>query len=241
MGLIHRYCTALARHHRSAGFGVHSPFAYQFVLNVLHERLPYYDYETIEELHRAALESARRQSGWRSRVISLKEAKMLFRVTNFFNPCNILQIGEKYGISSVSMLSVSSTSRLFIYGTSWEDATVVAQVLKPHMDNINCYDSLDVAIDEYREALTVVGGRPFLLVNDVACKEDFETLKHFLVDAIEQESVIVMRNLCRNRLVKELFGLCTGHMTHGQTFTNEKTGIIVVSHKLQLEYFPLWF
>ena len=47
MGRIHRYRTALSRRHRSGGFGIHSPFAFNFVLNVLRERLPYYAYDEL--------------------------------------------------------------------------------------------------------------------------------------------------------------------------------------------------
>ena len=54
MGRMHRYRTALSRRHRSGGFGIHSPFAFNFVLNVLRERLPYYaDDEPPEALLRS--------------------------------------------------------------------------------------------------------------------------------------------------------------------------------------------
>ena len=45
-----RYINAWSRHHRSGGFGIHSPYAYQFVRNVWRQRLPYYAYDGICEL-----------------------------------------------------------------------------------------------------------------------------------------------------------------------------------------------
>lgn len=50
----------LKRQRSSRGFGIHSPFAYNFVLNVLRERYPYYAYDEIVErdhrlLYRIAL------------------------------------------------------------------------------------------------------------------------------------------------------------------------------------------
>lgn len=50
----------LKRLRSSRGFGIHSPFAYNFVLNVLRERYPYYAYDEIIErdyrlLYRIAL------------------------------------------------------------------------------------------------------------------------------------------------------------------------------------------
>lgn len=41
---IKRVATALQRYKRSRGFGVHSPFAFHFILRVLREKSPYYCY-----------------------------------------------------------------------------------------------------------------------------------------------------------------------------------------------------
>jgi hypothetical protein len=45
-----RYLNAWSRHHRSGGFGIHSPYAYQFVRNVWRKRLPYYAYDGLRQL-----------------------------------------------------------------------------------------------------------------------------------------------------------------------------------------------
>ena len=42
MGRLRRYRTAFKRYRHGKGFGIHSPFAFSFVLKVLRERLPYY-------------------------------------------------------------------------------------------------------------------------------------------------------------------------------------------------------
>ncbi len=41
----------LARYRHSKGFGVHSPFAFRFITEVLGERCPYYDYSLLGSAH----------------------------------------------------------------------------------------------------------------------------------------------------------------------------------------------
>ena len=83
MGRLRRYRTAFKRYRHGKGFGIHSPFAFSFVLKVLRERLPYYSYARLEAL-RAMVISRTRHHLRHPRIISLKNAKLIFRVTNFF-------------------------------------------------------------------------------------------------------------------------------------------------------------
>ena len=112
LGRISRYCTALSRYHKSNGFGIHSPFAFNFVLNVLRERLPYYSYSDIDADRHRLIRSLRFRRVRHQRIISSKNAKMLFRVANYFNPQCIMQIGTNYGMSGRTLLRVSSSSQL---------------------------------------------------------------------------------------------------------------------------------
>ena len=238
MGRIRRYRTALSRHHRSKGHGIHSPFAFGFVRFVLREKLPYYCYDDMGDTRQAVVESLR---GMKShpRVISFKGLKMLFRITNHFNPENILEMGSCYGLTSTSMLNVSSGSALWLYDPQINSYQVTGRVLLPYIDSIECYDQIEVAIDEYIEALPPTQ-IPFILINTVE-QPDFEILKTRLASMLTGECVIVLRNISRSDRMMELWKTLKGSMAHGQSFTNEKTAVIVAKRKLNLEHFFLWF
>ena len=107
-----RYLNAWSRHHRSGGFGIHSPYAYQFVRNVWRQRLPYYAYEGIHQLLGTIKSSSTRRQRREMDLITEREARLLFRVTNFFNPGHILQMGAATGVESVARLAVNTQSRL---------------------------------------------------------------------------------------------------------------------------------
>ena len=53
MNNLSKHLTMWQRFWRSKGFGVHSPFAFYFITNVMRQKYHYYAYESIEYLHTA--------------------------------------------------------------------------------------------------------------------------------------------------------------------------------------------
>ena len=238
MGRIKRYRTALSRHHRSKGHGIHSPFAYNFVRFVLREKSPYYCYSDMGEMRQAVIDALRDVKN-HPRVVSFKGMKMLFRITNYFNPQCIMQVGTCYGMTAATMLNVSSQSRLWLFEPHIDAYPVIGNVLAPYIDSIESYNRLDVALDDYVRA--VGDDMPFILVDSVPESADQEALKQRLSSLLCSDCVLVLRNIHRSAGVKQLWQHLKQSMTHGQSFTNEKTGVIVASHSLNLEHFFLWF
>ena len=228
-----RYLNAWSRHHRSGGFGIHSPYAYRFVRNVWRQRLPYYAYSGLNQLIDTISSSTKRQQRSELDLISKPEAKLLFRVTNFFNPQHILQAGAATGVESVTMLEVNSSSRLYLFDTQLEQKVLAMRILQSQLDRIECYDDIGVAVDEFLQEGTT-DDRPLLaLVN--APVDD--TMIKRLLDA---RCVIVLRNINRDPAMSALFSVCCDHMPTGQTYTNNKIAILNPNPKLQREDFLLW-
>lgn len=75
------------RHRR--GYGVHSPFAFNFITNVIYERTPYYKYD---ELLASQKEQAKQKDcGWDYETGKVK--RLLFRVVNYCQPVTIVDAG----------------------------------------------------------------------------------------------------------------------------------------------------
>lgn len=239
MGRIKRYRTALSRHHRSKGHGIHSPFAFNFVRFVLREKSSYYCYDSMKQLRQMVINTLHGVKN-HPRVISFKGMKMLFRITNFFNPTHILQVGSCYGMTAATMLEVSSRSSLLLYEPHLDAYQVLGRVLSPYLDRLDCYNDLSVSLDDYCRNLGT-GEVPFVMVNMVPGSVDGDQLSAWLLLLLKGECVIVIRNISRNDSVKDLWRLLKNAMTHGQSFTNEKTAVIVSMKKFNLEHFFLWF
>lgn len=239
MGRIHRYRTAWRRHRRSKGFGIHSPYAFNFVLNVLRERLPYYNYAYLKQLRQAVIKETSGMGKRHPRVMSYKNAKMLFRVANFFNPELIFQAGTNYGYSSASLLSCSTLSRLHLYEPALERFPVVANVLQPFLDDIETYNELDVALNCYKNEL---GERkPFVLINSINNDSEYDKLLCYVKAVLNNEGVVILRNISKNDYMKRFWFDCKSSAIHGHTYSNEKLAIIVSRAQLPLQHFLLWF
>lgn len=71
------------RHGR--GFGIHSPFAYDFITTTLRERLPYYAYSKLDAL------AAEKQQG----ASVQRRLRLIFRIAVRFNPTTAAIIGVR--------------------------------------------------------------------------------------------------------------------------------------------------
>lgn len=89
------------RWRHSRGFGVHSPFAYNFITKVMREKdAEYYAYAEI-----AAFCPRARRAGFNEifagKDMSIPEAHMLFRVLCYFNPTEIVEVGHGHEVTNV--------------------------------------------------------------------------------------------------------------------------------------------
>lgn len=99
------------------GFGIHSPFVYSLITNVLREKSLYYDYKRIELLHDALLnDSSLLQDRDTQKTInkfhtSERHGRFLFRLVNFFHPETLLEIGTGLGVDTLYMASPHADCR----------------------------------------------------------------------------------------------------------------------------------
>lgn len=91
MNILKRAYIWLKRIRHRKGYGIHSPFAFNLITDVIYERRPYYAYSWLKELRR---EAPRKGKRYTERV-----DKLLFRLVNYVQPTYILEIGTGLGLS----------------------------------------------------------------------------------------------------------------------------------------------
>ena len=76
------------------GFGVHSPWAYNFIVDVLGEKNPYYAYEDLHSFRQSATAELPQ--------LDKRCDEMLFRIVNHILPLTVVEIGTSSGISAAA-------------------------------------------------------------------------------------------------------------------------------------------
>lgn len=88
--LLKRPFVWLRRFRHRRGYGVHSPFAFDFITRVVYEHTPYYQYKELSaEQRRLASEKGH---NWACRE-SQKVKRLLFRLVNRAQPTFIVSVG----------------------------------------------------------------------------------------------------------------------------------------------------
>lgn len=238
MKSLKRLFTSFNRYKRSKGFGVHSPFAFYFILNILRERLPYYAYANIELRRNMALNLSAHISRHR-RVISIKNAKMLFRIACYFNPKTILQIGTTYGVSTTAILDVSQKSKLVICHGSDTCTPIYKKVTHRYGDRIIPTTNVEDAVKTYEKLSEQEA--PFILVNSIDSDKDINILYKDLTQALDKGGTVIFRNILNPTRVSTLHRQINDTLDHGMTFTNGKISIVVGNKALPRQSFNLWF
>ncbi|MGL5317634.1 MAG: hypothetical protein ACRC9Q_02920 [Bacteroidales bacterium] len=88
--------TYLKRFRNKRGFGVHSPFAFHLITEIIREKYPFYKFEEIDQ---AVAEFCAKEN----KHITAKKFHILFRLINHLHSNRVLEIGSYYGLSTLSM------------------------------------------------------------------------------------------------------------------------------------------
>ena len=140
---LHYYLTAS----NGNGHGVHSPFVFDFIKNVLNDKRVYECYHSIEKLRAELLHDKRvievEDFGAGSFAVPQKEkpvrdiaraflkpkkyARLLFRIVQYYDLKTIVELGTSLGITSIYLASTNKTSEVFTLEGSENTAAIARE------------------------------------------------------------------------------------------------------------------
>ena len=106
----------LSRFRYRCGYGVHSPFAFSLITDVIYEKMPYYAYDLLKVEQKKRITT----QGWEKGIPRIN--RLLFRLVNKVRPATIIEVGKPSAASlylqsakpSAGYLFASDLSELFL-------------------------------------------------------------------------------------------------------------------------------
>ena len=106
----------LSRFRYRCGYGVHSPFAFSLITDVIYEKMPYYAYDLLKAEQKKRITT----QGWEKGIPRIN--RLLFRLVNKVQPATIIEVGQPSAASlylqsakpSAGYLFASDLSELFL-------------------------------------------------------------------------------------------------------------------------------
>jgi predicted O-methyltransferase YrrM len=140
---LHYYLTAS----NGKGHGIHSPFVFDFVINVLNDKISYPAYQSIEKIRQQLLTDSTvievEDFGAGSSVIKTnkrvvstiaasslkpkKYAQLLYRLVQYYKPETIIELGTSFGITTAYLAAANTTSNIFTCEGSGAIASIAKQ------------------------------------------------------------------------------------------------------------------
>lgn len=140
--------TILRRRARAKGFGVHSPFAYRFITEVLSEHLCYYDYNKLEtKTDRTLYRIAAYFSPAKIYTSLSRHARTILMAcphSRYSNPeeCDLAVFTSNDEIESM-LCAIDRQSRIILI----DEARLALPEVKKHLDSLQCGMLFDNASD----------------------------------------------------------------------------------------------
>lgn len=180
------------------GYGVHSPFAYAIITEVIEEKLPYYAYRRMQR-------SYDKQS-----PISHKVACLLLRLANRFKCRKAAELGCDGGYSILPLLLTDSRLMAYTHGSSVTRTRIETLIswLPQRLANVSVSPSLEEMGEQGAFDMILVNDNPFLQGIDRPTPEQQSAASAQLVEwvmAHTQENTLIFVKGIQPKHRQELF------------------------------------
>jgi predicted O-methyltransferase YrrM len=249
---LHYYFSAKTR------FGIHSPFVFDFICNVVNKKTSFDKISGIESIRSELRKNnsiievtdlgAANDTGSRTRMISRvaktslknrKYASLLYRIVNYYKPGKVLELGTSLGISSCYMAKANPDSHIItIEGCPNISGIAKANAGKAGLNNI---EFISGNFDEIMESV-VQQHRPEIIFFDGNHTED-ATLKYFetCVPYTSNESIFIFDDINWSEGMMHAWEKIKNHKASNVSIDLYFLGIVFFRKELSKENFVIRF
>ena len=233
------------------GHGVHSPFAFNFITNVIEEKLPYYIFEDIEKRRiellacKDIVEFVSSKGNLKKKTVaeitsqetqSGKYGALLFRLVNFLQCKSVLQIGASTGIMSLYLAS----SRKDMQCVVLEDRMELVPVVKGQCSSLHI-NNVSVETGEYLSSLEkILKEHDYFDLVFINTIRNPELTRHILEKHIKTKLLIV-DNIRKDKKSKALWQMVMDNPHARITIDLYHLGIALFEEKFYKKHYKAHF
>jgi len=238
--------------------GVHSPFVFDLVTKCFYDKKNYPEYQALNEYRKFLLNSKTSievtDFGAGSRVfksntrainqiaknagISPKRAELLFRIVNYFQPENILEIGTSLGLAT-SALSLGNSNAKIITLEGCPNTMSIAKN-QCQLQNLNNIEFINTKFEDYLSNCQLNTEHCQLIYFDGNHSKK-ATLDYFelLLPSITNDSVWIFDDIHWSKDMEEAWEIIKNHPKVKVTIDTFQWGIVFFRSEQEKEHFVI--
>lgn len=238
--------------------GVHSPFVYNLVTKCFYDKKKYPEYTILKDYRNSLLANKNTievtDFGAGSRVfksntrainqiaknagISSKRAKLLYRVVNYFQPENILEIGTSLGLATSALSLGDKNAKI----TTLEGCPNTLSIAKIQLQKFN-FNTIEYINTEFSSYLTTHNLKPTThnLIYFDGNHSKKATLEYFelLLPTITNDSVWIFDDIHWSSDMEDAWELIKNHPKVKVTIDTFQWGIVFFRAEQEKEHFVI--
>jgi predicted O-methyltransferase YrrM len=238
--------------------GVHSPFIYDLVTKCFHDTTNYSEYEILKKYRKVLLENKNTievtDFGAGSRVfksntreiakiaktagITSKNAELLFRITRYFQPENILEIGTSLGLASSALSLGNKNSYLLSLEGCKNTQCVTENLFNTEFPDYN-FEFLNVEFGEFLKHTISISNWNLIYFDGNHSKK--ATLEYFelLLPTVTNETVWIFDDIHWSANMEEAWEAIKNHPQVTVSLDTFQWGIVFFRKEQEKEHFVI--
>ena len=182
------------------GFGVHSPFAFRFITQVIGDKQTYQVCEELRQIRLQMMQSPAAKADILHRDVDSRTAELLFRLVRFFHPASILHIGQTSGLSLLYLIEADDKADC----TAVADAETLQNISLPQAESDKLSKMKKIGYDEFLSDKSESIGFAFLNFAFAEIAKNEAALDKCIKEA-EEHSVVVITDIHANPKMKQIW------------------------------------
>jgi predicted O-methyltransferase YrrM len=252
--ILYKYLCHFFTARNTGGYGVHSPYLFQFTRFALREKHAFYSFQSIERL-RSALQKDNRvvhiadfgtgkdRSETISKIVdkavqSSKYGQLLFRIVHYFKAQQVLELGTSLGITTAYLASVSTENTCI----SLEGSPEIAVMAKENLRKLKL-SNVEIVVGNIDTTLAGVLAKTEKLdfVYFDANHRSQAVLNYFeqCLSKVHKQTVMVFDDIYWSADMEHAWGVIKNHQQVNATIDLFQLGIVFFNDDLHKKHYKM--